>query len=66
MPRRREYPPEPALQRLREAGEKRAEADAELRAAVYAAKDAGGSVRVIAEEARISTNTVQVWLKQRK
>ncbi len=64
-PRRRDYPDEGAMRRLEEAGARREEADAELRAAVYAAKDAGGSVRVIAEAARLSTRTIQNWLRDR-
>lgn len=54
-----------ASQRLVRAGNRKREADAELKAAVLAAKDAGGSVRVIAEQAQISTRTVQNWLAER-
>jgi transposase-like protein len=62
-PRRRELPSEDALRRLREAAVARSAAEAEIRAAVRAARVAGGSVRVIAEEAGLSTRTVQQWVK---
>lgn len=64
-PRRRELPDEAALKRLQAAAVARSNADAELRAAVRAARLAGGSVRVIAETAGLSTRTVQDWLKDR-
>jgi transposase-like protein len=62
-PRRREFPDEGALKRLRDATMARTHAEAELRAAVRVARAAGGSVRVIAEVAGLSTRTVQQWLK---
>jgi hypothetical protein len=62
-PRRREFPTEDALKRLQAAAETRADAEAEMRAAVRAARAAGGSVRVIADVAGLSTRTVQLWLK---
>lgn len=62
-PRRRELPTDAALRRLQNAAAVRSDADAEMRAAVRAARDAGGSVRVIAEVAGLSTRTVQLWLK---
>jgi hypothetical protein len=62
-PRRREFPDEDALKRLRAAVDARAQAEAEIRAAVRAARAAGGSVRVIADEAGLSTRTVALWLK---
>lgn len=64
-PRHKEQPDENELNRLRKAGADRIRADAELRAAVYAARDAGGSVRTIAEAGQISTRTVQNWLSDR-
>lgn len=62
-PRRRELPTPDALKRLRAAADFKQRADSELKAAVRAAREAGGSVRVIAEEAGLSTRTVQDWLK---
>lgn len=62
-PRRRELPDAGSLERLRQASEGKARADSELKAAVRAAKEAGGSVRVIAEIANLSTRTVQDWIK---
>lgn len=64
-PRRRDYPDEGAMRRLQEAAERREAAESELREAVYAARDTGGSVRVIAELAQLSTRTVQDWLRDR-
>lgn len=49
--------------RLERAAAARRDADAEMRAAVLAAADAGGSVRVIAEAGRLSTATVRDWIK---
>lgn len=63
VPRRRQFPSEAALKRLQDAATERANADAEMRAAVRAARDAGGSVRVIAEVAGLSSRTVLSWLK---
>lgn len=62
-PRRRLVPDAAALDRLVKAADAKAAADAELKAAVRAAKAAGGSVRVIAEAAGLSTRSVQDWLK---
>ncbi|MFF1633990.1 hypothetical protein [Leifsonia sp. NPDC058248] len=62
-PRRRDYPSAAAIDRLRNATQAKTAADAELKAAVQAAKASGGSVRVIAELANLSTRTVQDWLK---
>lgn len=62
-PRRRDYPDDRVLERLRLAAEAKAAADAELKAAVLAASKAGGSVRVTAEIAHLSTRTIQNWLK---
>lgn len=62
-PRRRQVPDAAALDRLLKAADAKAVADTELRAAVRAAKEAGGSVRVIAEAAGLSTRSVQDWLK---
>lgn len=62
-PRRRELPDEATLERLRKAAKAKRAADAELKAAARSAKEAGGSVRVIAEVADLSTRTVQNWLK---
>ncbi|MBL3752948.1 hypothetical protein D2E64_22590 [Mycobacteroides abscessus] len=39
------------------------DADDEMRAAVRDAKDAGGSIRAIADEIGRSTRTIQNWLK---
>jgi predicted butyrate kinase (DUF1464 family) len=62
-PRRRAFPDDRELERLRRAAEAKAAADAELKAAVVAAAAAGGSVRVIAETSGLSTRTIQNWLK---
>jgi dihydrodipicolinate synthase/N-acetylneuraminate lyase len=62
-PRRRDIPDAVALDRLLKAAGAKTDADAELKAAVRAAKAAGGSVRVIAEFAHLSTRTVQDWVK---
>lgn len=64
VPRPREMPDPDALQRLRRAGISRHKADAELREAVVAASQAGGSVRVIAEVGQLSTFTVRNWIKE--
>lgn len=48
-------------ERLRAAGAARRSADVELRDAVLAILDEGGSVRAVAAAAEISTNTVQRW-----
>lgn len=63
-PRRRDYPSDKILERLRLAAEAKAAADDELRAAVIAASKAGGSIRVIAEVSQLSTRTIQNWLKR--
>ncbi|MBT1630452.1 helix-turn-helix domain-containing protein [Curtobacterium flaccumfaciens pv. oortii] len=62
-PRPRKEPPPDALERLRKAGQNRAHAEVEIKAAVLAASDAGGSVRVIAEVGQLSTATVRQWVK---
>lgn len=49
---------------LQEKVEERDEARQELIAAVKAAKDAGGSIRDIAELTGRSTNTIQRWLRE--
>lgn len=60
--------PEPQAQRLREAADRRDETQEaahvavdELRAAVVAALLAGGSIREVAETARISRSTCEAW-----
>lgn len=58
-PRRRPAPSDEA-QRLRRA----AHASDDRRAAVLAALRAGGSIRAVAAEARLSTNTVQRWKRE--
>ena len=65
VPRRRDEPDDKTVARLERAAKRKQAADEELRAAVYAAADAGGSIRVIAEFAQLSTSTVRIWLKQR-
>ncbi len=50
---------------LRAAGEQRVAADAQLRAAVLAAVDTGGSIREVARLGQLSTHTVQQWLRDR-
>lgn len=65
VPRRRQLPDDEAVEKLVRAAEARRHAEAELREAVYAASDAGGSIRVIAELAQVGTRTVQDWLKNR-
>jgi transposase len=50
--------------RLVDAGEAARKADAELRASVIDAIDAGVSVREIAALTDISTNTVQRWKRE--
>jgi transposase-like protein len=49
--------------RLERAAEARRRSDAEMKAAVLAASEAGGSVRVIAEAGKLSTATVRDWIK---
>ncbi len=56
--------PTPQLRRLRAADRLAEKATAELRAAVYEAAAAGGSVRVIAETIGRSPTTVQKWLRE--
>lgn len=59
----RSTPDAETMQRLISAKDRRRAAEAELRAAVQAARDKGGSIRVIADAAGLSTRTVQDWLK---
>lgn len=61
-PRRQALPDDRDIERLRRAAESKLAADAELKAAVRAAAASGGSVRVIADLAKLSTRTVQNWL----
>ncbi|WP_202375140.1 helix-turn-helix domain-containing protein [Mycobacteroides abscessus] len=49
--------------RLHTAARHMVDADDEMRAAVRDAKDAGGSIRAIADEIGRSTRTIQNWLK---
>lgn len=51
-------------QRLENAAISRRKSDAEMKAAVIAASQAGGSVRVIATAGGLSTATVRDWIKQ--
>lgn len=62
-PRPRKLPDPDVLERLRGVGQLRAAVEIEIRAAVAAASEAGGSVRVIAEIAQVAPGTVQQWLK---
>jgi transposase-like protein len=48
--------------RLHTAARRIDEADAEMRAAVQDANNAGGSIRAIANEINRSTRTIQNWL----
>lgn len=57
--------PQQERARLRGASEDLAAAADELQAAVYAAWQAGGSVREIAEELGKSTRTIQDWIARR-
>jgi DNA invertase Pin-like site-specific DNA recombinase len=58
-------PPTPTMRRrLVDAGEAARKADAELRASVIDALDAGVSVREVAALTDISTNTVQRWKRE--
>jgi Homeodomain-like domain len=59
-PRRRREAPQLQAQQVRRA----ARASTARKAAVLAALRAGGSVRAVAGEARISTNTVQRWKRE--
>ncbi|SHX96777.1 Uncharacterised protein [Mycobacteroides abscessus subsp. abscessus] len=54
--------PEPELRRLRKALADEQEAVTERLNAVKAARNAGGSIRVIAKEARRSPTTIQKWV----
>lgn len=63
VPRHRELPDDASIARLARAVQARKAAEAEFRAAVIAAVNGGGSVRAVAEMARLSTRTVQDWLK---
>ena len=65
VPRHRELPDDDSIARLERAVEGRRKSDAELRAAVVAAVDRGGSVRAVAEMAHLSTRTIQNWIKDR-
>ncbi|WP_374762435.1 helix-turn-helix domain-containing protein [Mycolicibacterium mageritense] len=56
--------PEPERTRLLAAAQAETAAASELRAAVHAAHDAGGSIREIAGLLGVSTNTIQRWLKE--
>lgn len=63
-PRPKNLPPETALRRLAEAATAVDKARAELKAAIIAASEAGGSIRVLASVGGISTRTVQDWLQE--
>ena len=65
-PRPRKMPDDEALNRLRRAARSRDRADAELRAAVIAASEDGGSIRVIAEAGELSTATVRAWVDEHR
>ena len=64
--RRREMPDDQSVARLQRAAQQRKDIEEELRQAVFAALDSGGSYRVVAELAGVSTRTIQNWLKDRK
>ena len=64
-PRPKQPPAGEVAELLRAAGEQRVAADAQLRAAVLAAVDAGGSIREVARLGQLSTHTVQQWLRDR-
>lgn len=72
-PRTKLHPTTDTLERLRTAAGKReradtkaAEAQAELRAAVIAASEAGGSIRVIADIGNLSTATVRKYVQEHR
>lgn len=62
MVRARGVTPAPERRRLQTATRKHETSRTELIAAVKAAKNAGGSIRDIAELTGRSTNTIQRWL----
>ncbi|QWY65269.1 helix-turn-helix domain-containing protein (plasmid) [Mycobacterium avium subsp. hominissuis] len=62
-PRRRGTVPEPQRTQLHDAHRTAQTASAELRRAVWAAYQAGASIREIAGELGMSTNTIQQWMK---
>jgi transposase-like protein len=57
--------PTEAAARIRAARDAKTVADAELRAAVVAALEAGGSVREVAKVAGLNPDTVQRWSQDR-
>lgn len=61
---RRGVIPDPQHERLTKALRNHTTATHELRAAVIAALDAGGSVREVARVAGMSTNTIARWSKE--
>jgi hypothetical protein len=58
-------PPDDLAQDLRAVAVEKAVVDARLKEAVFAAIDAGGSVREVARLGQIAPSTVQLWIRDR-
>lgn len=64
-PRAKQIPSDKAAARLQAATEARAVAEADFRLAILEALDSGGSVREVADLAKVSTRSIQDWSNKR-